>query len=437
VSKGLAGVRAAARKGKKTRFTALLHHVDRQLLRESFYELKRGAAVGVDGLTWKEYEQDLEERIEALWDAVQSGRYRALPTRRVYIPKANGGRRPLGIAALEDKIVQHAVTKVLNAIYEEDFLGFSYGYRPGRNPHMALDAVSVGLERRKVNWVLDADLKAFFDTVEHEWVLKFLQHRIADQRMLRLIRKWLVAGTVEQGVRTQTQVGTPQGAVISPLLANIYLHYVFDLWIHRWRGRDAAGQVVVIRYADDTVIGLESKADAQRLLQALRERLAQFGLSLNEEKTRVVQFGRFAAPQRKAAGLRRPDTFEFLGFTHMCGKTRTHGRFVVQRQTSVTRLRSRLKQLKQVLRQRRHQPVSQTGQWLGQVYRGYTNYHGVPGNLHRLAIFRREAIRLWRQSLRRRSQGQAPSWARMRRLADRYIPPPRIVHPHPHQRLRV
>ena len=339
----LDGVRGVARRSKETRFTALMHHITPDLLTESFRHLKRAAAPGVDGTTWQDDEHGSAERIVALWDAVQSGRYRALPSRRVYIPKPNGKQRPLGIAALEDKIVQQAVVTVLNAIYEADFLGFSYGFRPGRSQHHALDALWIGLHASKVtgrsqhhaldalwiglhaskvNWVLDADIQAFFETIDHDWMLKFLEHRIADDRMLRLIRKWLTAGVIEDGARTVSQVGTPQGAVISPLLANIYLHYVFDLWTHRWRRHEADGDVIVVRYADDSVVGFEQRQDILTFLGDLRTRMAKFGLQLNEEKTRVLEFGRYAVERRVRRGQRRPETFDFLGFTHICATTR-------------------------------------------------------------------------------------------------------------------
>lgn len=437
-SMGLDGVREAAQAakaaGKEVRFTALLHHITVELLRESFLHLKRDAAAGVDGMRWSEYEEGLDERIGNLWDAVQSGRYRALPSRRVYIPKANGKLRPLGIAALEDKIVQHAVVTVLTPIYEVDFLGFSYGFRPGRNQHQALDALWMAFHWKRVNWVLDADIKAFFDTVDHDWMMRFLEHRIADRRMLRLIRKWLAAGVVENGARLDVRVGTPQGAVISPLLANIYLHYVFDLWIQRWRRREAAGEVIIVRYADDSVAGFERRADVDRFLEALKERLAKFGLSLNDEKTRVVEFGRFAAQNRARRGLRRPRTFDFLGFTHVCGVTRTNGRFTVWRLTSGKRMRASLKALRQQLNRRMHEPVRATGQWLRRVVQGYFGYHAVPGNSDRLSAFRKEVGRAWLQALRRRGQHGRMPWTTFRRIVARYLPLVRVLHPYPNQR---
>ena len=437
-STGLDGVRKAARAqkatGRKVRFTALMHHITPQVLIDSFMKLKKSAAAGVDGVRWRDYEEGLVERIGGLWEAVQSGRYRAQPSRRVYIPKADGKMRPLGIAALEDKIVQQAVVTVLTPIYETDFLGFSYGFRPGRNQHQALDALWMGLHLKKVNWVLDADIKAFFDTVDHAWMMRFLEHRIADRRMLRIIRKWLTAGVVEDGKKTDVRVGTPQGAVISPLLANIYLHYVFDLWLQRWRRKDAKGDVIVVRYADDSVMGFEAKADVLGFLEALKARLAEFGLSLNETKTRVLEFGRFAADQRKRAGKRRPETFDFLGFTHVCAKTRTNGRFTVQRLTSTKRIRATLVALRQTLKRRRHEPIPVIGKWLRRVVQGYLNYHAVPGNSRRLGRFRMEVGRAWLHALRRRGQHGRLDWTRFKRYVARYIPSVRVLHPYPNER---
>ena len=435
---GLDGVREAARAakaaGKEVRFTALLHHITPELLRDSFMQLKRDAAAGVDGVRWREYEEGLDERIGKLWDAVQSGRYRAMPSRRVYIPKADGKQRPLGIAALDDKIVQQAVVTVLTPIYEANFLGFSYGFRPGRNQHQALDAVVVGMQTKRVNWVLDADIKAFFDTVDHAWMMRFLGHRIGDRRVLRLIRKWLTAGVVESGHKIDVRVGTPQGAVISPLLANIYLHYVFDLWTHQWRGRHARGDVMIVRYADDSVLGFESKADVDRFLEDLKERLAKFGLTLNEDKTRVLQFGRFAAQARARQGLPKPPTFDFLGFTHICGKSRSNGWFQLKRLTSAKRMRARLKAIRQALTRRMHAPIPEVGSWLRRVVQGYFNYHAVPGNVDRLDAFRKDVSRAWLHALRRRGQRGRMPWSRFAPLVERYLPRARVLHPYPHQR---
>lgn len=434
VSQGLRGVRKVAKERRQERFTALLHHVSVDLLRDSFYALKRQAAPGVDGVTWQEYEIGLEDRLTDLDSRVHRGRYRARPSRRVYIPKADGRQRPLGIAALEDKIVQQAVVTILNEIYEVDFKGFSYGFRPGRNPHQALDALSVGLHRKRVNWVLDADIRGFFDHVNHEWMLKFIQHRVADHRIVRLIQKWLKAGVSEDGHWSETKVGTPQGAVVSPLLANVYLHYVFDLWVEAWRKKVAQGDVIVVRYADDLVVGFESRAKAEQFLEEFRERLAKFGLELHPEKTRLIEFGRFAALNREKRGEGKPETFTFLGFTHHCGKRRKDGAFIVWRQTAKKRLVAKLQAIKTELKRRRHEPIPSVGAWLRQVTLGYYQYHAVPGNLPRLQLFRWRLSWMWCRALSRRSQRSYISWDRLKRLMERWIPAPRVLHPYPMQR---
>jgi group II intron reverse transcriptase/maturase len=434
---GLWGVRKAAKRDKKMRFTALLHHITPEMLRDSYFELKRMAAPGVDGVTWHAYGQDLEDRIDDLHGRVQRGTYRAQPSKRAWIAKADGRQRPLGIAALEDKIVQYAVKTVLEMIYEEDFLGFSYGFRPGRGCHNALDALYVGIERRKVNWVLDADIRGFFDNIDHEWMLKFLTHRIADKRILRLISKWLTAGVSEDGQWSRTTVGTPQGSVISPILANVFLHYVFDLWANQWRNRHACGSVIMVRYADDFVMGFQSRVDAERFLQELQKRLEQFGLQLHPEKTRLIEFGRFAAESRERKGQGKPETFDFLGFTHCCGKTRK-GWFTIKRQSIAKRLRTTLQKIKQQLRARMHDAVVDVGRWLGSVVRGWFNYHAVPGNSQSLNAFHTEVQRLWRHVLQRRSQKRRTcTWERVRRWMRKWLPAPRILHPYPDQRLIV
>jgi RNA-directed DNA polymerase len=427
---GLAGVREAARRSKKTRFTALLHHVTVDLLRDSFLALKRRAAPGVDGETWQQYEENLEARIVRLHEAVHRGSYRALPSKRVYIPKPDGSLRPLGIAALEDKIVQQAVVTVLNAVYEADFLGFSYGFRPGRSQHDCLDALWMGIWTTKVNWVLDADIRGFFDTIDHGWMVRFLEHRIGDRRIVRLIQKWLRAGVIEDGVRKPTPVGTPQGAVISPLLANIYLHYAFDLWAQQWRSKYAHGQVITVRYADDLVLGFQHLYDAKRFMYAFAKRLQQFGLSLHPEKTRLIRFGRFAAAACRKAGLKRPATFDFLGFTHICGQSRV-GEFVVRRLSSKKRMRARLAAIKATLTRIMHRPIAEQGRWIRRVVQGYFNYHAIRGNSSRLTGFRKAVARLWLQALRRRSQRRRLNWARFGHYADHWIPSPRILHPPP------
>jgi group II intron reverse transcriptase/maturase len=434
VSQGLRGVRRVAKERRRERFTALLHHLSVNLLRDSFYALKRQAAPGVDGVKWKEYEIGLEDRLADLHSRIHRGAYRAQASRRVYIPKADGRQRPLGVAALEDKIVQQAVVTILNEIYEVDFQGFSYGFRPGRSPHQALDALSVGLHRRRVNWVLDADIRGFFDQMSHEWTMKFVQHRVADHRILRLIQKWLKAGVSEEGHWSETQLGTPQGAVISPLLANIYLHYVFDLWVEAWRQKVARGDLIVVRYADDLVVGFESRAEAERFLEEFRDRLAKFGLELHAEKTRLIEFGRFAVQNREWRGEGKPETFTFLGFTHYCGKRRKDGAFIVWRETAKKRLVAKLQEIKAELNRRRHEPVAFVGAWLQKVTSGYYQYHAVPGNLPRLQLFRWRLSWLWWRALSRRSQRCRVSMDRLNRLMDRWLPVPRVLHPYPMQR---
>ncbi|MDQ3030776.1 MAG: group II intron reverse transcriptase/maturase [Actinomycetota bacterium] len=432
-SSALERVRQVAVNDRDARFTALLHHVDVDRLRGAYRVLSPKAAAGVDGETWESYGQSLEENLEDLHGRVQRGAYRAKPSRRVYIPKADGRLRPLGIAALEDKIVQRAVVEVLNAIYETDFLGFSYGFRPGRGPHDALDALTVAVENTKVNWVLDADFRDFFTSLDHCWLAKFLEHRIADERVLRLIQKWLRAGVIEDGRWMASEEGSPQGATVSPLLANVYLHYVFDLWVQQWRSRHARGELIVVRYADDVVLGFQHQSDAERFRDDLEQRLVKFGLALNAEKTRLIRFGRFAAQQRAERGLGRPETFDFLGFTHMCGKTKD-GRFAVRRRTIKKRMAAKLKEVKASLMARRHWPIEMQGRWLGAVVRGHLAYYSVPGNIQQVGTFREAVVRLWRRALRRRSQKTRMNWQRMRRLADRWLPRARYTHPWPNER---
>ena len=436
VTAGLERVRTTAKLKKKERFTALLHHVDVELLRCAYSRLKRDAAAGVDGVTWEEYGIDLDRRLTDLHARVHRGGYRAQPSQRRYIPKPDGRQRPLGIAAVEDKIVQRALIEVLNAIYEEDFLGFSYGFRPKCGQHDALDALAVGIETRAVNWILDADIAGFFDAVSHEWLLRFVEHRIGDRRVIRLIRKWLKAGVMEDGQVKATEVGTPQGAVVSPLLANIFLHYVFDLWAERWRRREATGDMIVVRYADDIVIGFQHKADAEQFQLQMTERLAAFALALHPDKTRLIEFGRHAADARKRRGLGKPETFNFLGFTHICGRSRA-GRFLLRRRSRRDRMRTKLREIRDVLWQHRHAPLDEQGSWLGQVVRGYFAYHAVPTNSTALSEFRRAVLWHWLRALRRRGQRDKSTWASISRLAERWIPQQRILHPWPSKRFTV
>lgn len=434
VSPGLDRVRQAARQRKGQKFTALLHHVSMDALRDAFLALKRRAAPGVDGMTWADYEAELEDNLRDLHDRVHRGAYRTLPVRRRFIPKPDGRQRPLGIAALEDKIVQRAVVSVLNAIYEEDFLGFSYGFRPGRGQHDALDALCVGIKGKRVNWILDADIRGFFDAVDHDWLLRFLRHRVGDERIVRLVSKWLKAGVLEDGNWSASDQGTPQGAVISPLLANVYLHYVFDLWARQWRVREAKGDMIVVRYADDLVVGFEHETDARRFWDAMRERFERFSLELHGQKTRLLQFGRYAIEWRQRAGQGKPETFNFLGFTFICGRSR-RGAFLLRRHTRRDRMRAALDEVKTQLRQRRHDSIAEQGRWLRSVVTGYFAYHAVPTNAQAIGAYRHHVLDLWRRSLRRRGQKDRTTWGRMDRLAAEWIPPARVLHPWPEDRL--
>src|SRR3982074_1272037 len=436
VSQALARIRQAARQRKKEKFTALFHHVSIAHLAEAFSELKENAAAGVDGLTCRDYEQHLERNLEDLHARVHRGAYRALPSRRVYIPKPDGRQRPIAVAALEDKIVQRATTTLLNAIYEEDFLGFSYGFRPERGTHDALDALCVGIDSRKVNYILDADIRSFFDEVSKEWLIRFVEHRIGDERIIRLIQKWLKAGILEDGIVAVSDKGTGQGAVISPLLANIYLHYAHDLWAERWRRREATGDMIIVRYADDIIVGFEHEAAARRFLEAMRERLGEFALSLHPDKTRLIEFGRHAAANRERRGLGKPETFNFLGFTFICGKSR-RGKFLLKGKPRRDRMRAKMQAIKQELRQRRHQPIPVQGKWLRQVVKGYFNYHAVPTNNQALAAFRFFVTELWQRSLRRRSQKDGTTWAQITQLAKDWLPKPDTLHPWPKIRFAV
>ncbi|HKX04854.1 MAG TPA: group II intron reverse transcriptase/maturase [Methylomirabilota bacterium] len=415
------------------KFTALMHHVTVESLRNAYREIRPKAAPGVDGETWDAYGQDLEKNLQDLHQRLHSGAYRAKPSRRVYIPKADGRQRPLGIASLGDKIAQRAVVVVLNNIYEADFLGFSYGFRPGRGPHDALDALTTGLKRKKVNWVLDADLADFFTRLDHSWLRRFLEHRVADKRMLRLIQKWLKAGVIEDGTWAACDEGTPQGATVSPLLANVYLHYVLDLWVDQWRRRQARGDMIYVRFADDYIVGFEHQEEAERFQTDLRERLAKFALELKVEKTRLVEFGRYAAEQRAARNLGRPQTFDFLGFTHICAKTRS-GAFQVKRITISKRMRTKLRDVNDELKRRKHLPIPEQGRWLGAVVRGHNAYYAVPGNIDAVLAFRTQVKRQWLKTLRRRSQRTRLTWERMERLEHRWLPPARIHHPFPESR---
>jgi group II intron reverse transcriptase/maturase len=436
VSQALARVRNAAKQGKKEKFTALFHHLNLAMLRTAFFALKKDAAPGVDGLTWEAYEADLDPLIADLHARLHRGAYRAQPARRRFIPKPDGSLRPLAIASLEDKIVQRATAAVLSTIYEEEFLGFSYGFRPKRSQHDALDALMVGISGTKVNFILDADIRSFFNEVSQEWLVRFVQHRIGDPRIVRLIQKWLKAGVLEDGEKIVSEMGTGQGSVISPLLANVYLHYVFDLWAERWRRCEATGNMVMVRYADDIVIGFERETDARRFWDEMRERLREFALSLHPDKTRLIEFGRHAAVNRKRRGLGKPETFTFLGFTLICGKSR-QGKFLLKRKTRSDRMRVKLQEIKEAVLRQRHQPIPAQGKWLRQVVTGYFAYHAVPTNGPALSAFRYHVITLWHKALRRRSQKDTMTWARMTKLANDWLPKPRILHPWPSERFAV
>jgi group II intron reverse transcriptase/maturase len=437
VSSALDRVRQAAKRDRKAQFTALLHHVTLDRLRSAYRALRPKAAAGVDGVTWVQYGQDLEGNLQDLHARVHRGAYRAKPTRRVFIPKATGGQRPLGIATLEDKVVQRAVVEVMNAIYEQDFLGFSYGFRSGRGQHHALDALAAAIKTKNVNWVLDADIRDFFTAMEHGWLVKFVEHRIGDRRLVRLIQKWLSAGVMEEGRWAASTVGAPQGATISPLLANVYLHYALDLWAQQWRRRYARGDVVIVRYADDLVVGFEHEDEARRFWGDLRERLRKFSLELHPDKTRLIEFGRRASARRSRRGERgSPETFRFLGFLHACGSSRRGG-FLLTRRSDPKRMRVTLQAVKATMARRRHDPVDEQGRWLGSVVRGYLAYFAVPTNSRSIGRFRSEVIRMWCRNLRQRSHRHRLTWQRMTRIADRWLPPARIQQPWPEDRFHA
>jgi len=433
-SYGLEGVRERAKTDESCQFTALLHHITPELLKRSFYELNRKAAAGIDGVTWEMYEKQLEERLPILHEEIHKGSYRAKPVLRTYIPKSDGSKRPLGITRIEDKLVQQAVSTVLLAIYEEDFIGFSYGFRRNRNQHHALDALVAGIVSRNINWILDADIKGFFDSIPHDRLLELMGKRIGDKRIMRLIRKWLKTGYIEEGKVQRQTIGTPQGSVISPLLANIYLHYVLDKWLNAKRQREAEGDIIIVRYADDFVMGFQHRSEAERYLEALRARFSQYGLTLHPEKTRIIEFGRYAAENRKRRGEKKPETFNFLGFTHICSKS-SRGRYWVKRKTNQKSFRRKLREVTETLRKQKHSPIHETGKWLGTVVRGFGNYFGVPGNSKTLGKFRTQCVRIWMKNLRRRShKGRNFSWERLSQIADIYIPHLRICHEYPEDR---
>jgi group II intron reverse transcriptase/maturase len=434
----LGRIRQAAARDKQQRFTTLWHHVyDIGGLREAYFSLKPQAAPGVDGQTWQQYGENLEANLQGLAERLRRGAYRAKPVRRAYIPKSDGRQRPIGIPALEDKIVQRATTSVLQAVYETDFKGFSYGFRPGRSAHQALDALAMGITTQKVSWILDVDIRGFFDAIDHGWLMEFVEHRIADRRVLRHIRKWLNAGVLEEGRWTQAAEGTPQGGSISPLLANIYLHYVFDLWADHWRRHWARGDVVIVRYADDFVVGFQHRRDAEQFLDELGERFRKFNLELHADKTRLIEFGRYATERRARRGEGKPETFDFLGFTHICTKTKKSDKFLVYRRPMAKRMRAKLREINRILLRCRHAPVTDQGTWLRSVVTGWYQYYAIPFTYHTLTAFRRRVAWHWFRALRRRSQKTRMTWRRMYGLLEQWLPKPRILHPYPWQRVPV
>jgi len=435
---GLARIRAAAQKDSQLQFNNLYHHLTVERLNSAYRDVKRHVASGVDDVTWEDYGENLADKLQDLHNRLHKGSYRPQPSKRVWLEKADGKKRPIGVTALEDKIVQQALGSIIQTIYETDFLGFSYGFRPGRSQHSALDAVYVALIQKKISWVLDADIKGFFDTIGHEWLMTFLAHRITDRKTLGLVKKFLTAGVEEDGKWSKTVAGTPQGSVISPLLANIYLHYVLDLWVQQWRKKRARGEVYIVRYADDFVVGFQTKSDGALFHYQLHKRLEHFGLTLHETKTRLIEFGRFASSNRKEAGKGKPETFNFLGFVHICGQRRSDGKFTVLRKTIAKKQRTTTKRIKEALYKRINMNVHLLGQWLARVVRGFYNYYGVPGNLKSLNEFRTQICCLWLKVLRRRSHKATKyNWHKFQRLVRRYIPSAKNVHPYPNQRLHV
>ena len=435
---GLGRVRQTAKRNPNLQFNNLFHHINPELLRRAYFDLNRNSAAGVDEETWTDYGISLTERINDLHRRIHQKRYRPQPSLRVWIPKSDGRPRPIGIAALEDKIVQQALGWTLESIYEEDFLGFSYGFRPKRSQHQALDALYVAITQRKVSYILDADIQGFFDAIRHDWLLEFIKHRISDKRILTLVEKTLSAGVMEDGKWSETAVGTPQGSVVSPIYSNIYLHYVLDLWVHQWRRREARGEVYIIRYADDFVVGFQYCEDGEKFNRQLRQRLSKFGLTLHEGKTRLIEFGRFAAINRRKQGLGKPESFDFLGFTHLCDTRLKDGKFKLTRLTISQRLRKKLKEIKLEAKRKRHENVHEQGKWLRSVLNGLYNYYGVPGNRSSLNAFRTEIHRMWFKSLRRRShKAKRMNWERFKVLVKLHIPSVRTTHPYPNQRLSV
>jgi len=438
VPSALDRIRKLASQEKGTKFNNLMHHIysiDR--LRKCFFEMKKKAAAGIDKVTWKDYEENLESNLQDLSQRLKSGGYKAKPVRRVFIDKADGKKRPLGVPVLEDKLVQRSAVEVMNAIYETDFLGFSYGYRPGQSQHNCLDALYVALLTCKVNWVMDADIKGFFDSLDHEWLIKFVEHRIGDNRVIRLIRKWLKAGVMVGGLKEETNEGVPQGGSISPLLANIYLHYTLDLWVDHKRKDKSRGEVIIVRWADDFVMGFEHRSQAENFLAELQERMRKFSLELHPEKTRILEFGPYAVNNRKRREQSKPETFGFLGFTHIVGIKRSNRMYTVFRRTIGKKMRAKLTEIKQEMRNRMHHPVEDQGKWLKSVIEGHNRYYGVPGNQHAMMVFRFAIGQLWWRTLRRRGNRRKLPWKKMKRFVDLWLPQVKLHHPYPLRRMGV
>ncbi|NJM10140.1 MAG: group II intron reverse transcriptase/maturase [Bdellovibrionaceae bacterium] len=437
VQSALDRIRKLAKQEKGTKFNNLMHHiynVDR--LRKCFFEMKKKAAAGIDEVTWHDYEENLERNLQDLSRRLKVGGYKAKPVRRVFIDKADGKKRPLGVPVLEDKLVQRSTVEVMNAIYETDFRPFSYGYRPGRSQHNCLDALYVGLLTRKVNWVMDADIKGFFDSLNHEWLVKFVEHRIGDDRVIRLIRKWLKAGVMNEGTHEETSEGVPQGGSISPLLANIYLHYALDLWVDHKRRDKSRGEVIIVRWADDFVMGFEHKSQAENYLAELKDRMRKFSLELHPEKTRILEFGPWARYNRKRRQQGKPETFGFLGFTHIVGVKFSNGMYTVLRQTIRKKMRIKLTEVKQELRQRMSHPVNDQGKWLKSIVEGHCRYYGVPGN-PAPNRFRFAISQMWWKTLRRRGNRRKLQWRKMEKIVDRWLPQVKLHHPYPLRRMGV
>jgi len=431
-------IRKTAKENRTLRFNNLLHHITPVLLKNAYDNLNKKAARGVDGETWQSYGQGLTGKLQSLHVKIHTGRYKPQPSKRIWLLKPDGRQRPIGIAVVEDKIVQQALVWVIQSIYEEDFLGFSYGFRPKRHQHKALDALFVALTEKRVNWVIDADIKGFFDNIDHSWMMKFLEHRISDKRILSLVEKMLKAGVSDEGKWSASEMGSAQGSVLSPLLANIYLFYALDLWINKWRKQEACGEIYIVRYADDFVICCEYQHEANRLLNKLNERLNQFNLTLHEEKTRLLEFGKHAIKNRVKQGKGKPETFTFLGFTHVCSKLLSNGRYSVKRLTIAKKQRAKLKQIKELLYKNRHINIVEQGKWLRSVVTGFANYYGVPGNTKSLSNFRGQICKNWMKALRRRSgKAQKLTWSKMKQIIRFFLPTVRLTHPYPNQRFYV